>query len=193
MTKTNKKKKIYNIICGLVLALAVLFMLMKVGKPSFWGDELEFTLRYLNMPNIIDMLKSLSKDMYNLPLYYLLMYPVNKIVPYGEVWLLMPNIFLLVASAYLMKKIGEKIGGEDLGFIAFLITITSSFLMIQGAAELRPYALLFFTSVLSFYLFLKHIDNLHSLKVTILYTISLVLLAYAIFFPISFGKISLLM
>ena len=157
------------------------FMCINASKQSLWIDELDWFVDFISKPSISDMLNYLLETGYNLPLSYLMMYPIYRIVPYGELWILLPNIIITIISVFIMKKIGEKIGGDDYGFVTMCLTILSSTLINNGAFELRPYALLFFFSALTLYRYICKIENSNK-KNNILYTISLLLLAYTHWF-----------
>ena len=82
----------------------------------------------------------------------------------------------------MIKKIGEKIGGEDLGFASLCIAATSYGLIYNGAFELRPYAFLFCFSALTLYIYICKLQSPQSRKNIILYAISIILLAYTHWF-----------
>ncbi len=177
----QKKSKIYNYLTIVILLIAFIFMCLFASKQSFWIDELDWTIEYLNNESIITMLKGLLNTGFNLPLSYIIFYPIYKIAPYGELWLLLPCIVACIIGMYLIKKIGDKIGGNKFGLICLLCSVTSYIVIYQGAYELRPYALLFCFSALVLYRFLCLLENRNKNNI-IFYTISLILLAYTHWF-----------
>ncbi len=179
----SKKKNIYKLTSVIILCIMFLIMCLYASKESFWGDELDWTIKFLEKSNIKEMLSDLLDKGYNLPLYYLIMFPIYHIVPYGELWLLFPNFIAVIAGIYIINKIGKKISGnEDLGFISLCIAATSYILIYYGAFELRPYALLFCFSSLALYSFICKLQEPNNIKNNILYTLSLILLAYTHWF-----------
>lgn len=170
-------KNLYKIISIILLFLMFAFMCYDASKQSFWIDELDWTISFFNKANIFDMLHALSTKGYNLPLYYIVMFPIYKIAPYGELWLLLPNFFAIIFGILILKKIREKIGGKDLGFASLCIAVTSYVLITQSGFELRPYAFLFLFSTWTLYRFINLLE-LDSKKNKILYAISMILLAY---------------
>ena len=172
-----KKEKYYKIFGIATLSIMFIVMCLYAAKQSFWLDELDWTIEFLAKSNIGDMLNQLLKTGYNLPLYYLIMFPIYKIVPYGELWLLFPNIIAAICGIYMTKKIGEKVGGKNLGFLSLCIAATSYVLIYKGVFELRPYAFLFCFSSIALYRYICRMEN-NNTKNNVLYTISIILLAY---------------
>ena len=175
------KKRIYNIVSYTFLFIMFVIMCLNASRQSLWIDELDWCVEFISKSSIFDMIKDLLKTVYNLPLFYLVMFPIYRIVPYGEFWILLPNIIITLISTIIMKKIGEKIGGEDYGFVTMCLTISSYILIYNGAFELRPYAFLFFFSALTFYRYICKIKD-NNRKNNILFVISMILLAYTHWF-----------
>ena len=171
------KKKVYKIISIFLLAFMFLYLLYDASKQSFWSDELEWTVAFVHRHSLFQMLKLLSVRGYNLPLYYIILFPLYKVAPYGERWILLLNFILILFGIWNLKKIGEKIGGEDLGFFSLALATVSYILLYQGGFQLRPYALLFCCSAFAFYRYLLLLDD-STTKNKILYAIALILLCY---------------
>lgn len=171
------KKKVYKIISIFLLAFMFLYLLYDASKQSFWSDELEWTVAFVHRHSLFQMLKLLSIRGYNLPLYYVILFPLYKVAPYGERWILLLNFILILLGIWNLKKIGEKIGGEDLGFFSLALATVSYILLYQGGFQLRPYALLFCCSAFAFYRYLLLLDD-STTKNKILYAIALILLCY---------------
>lgn len=174
----DKKYEIFSIII-----LIVLFLLMcyDAASKSFWVDELDWSVAFLNRNNFFEMIKSLVPVGYSLPLFFIIFYPIYKIAPFGETWLLIPNFILVILGILIIKKIGEKIKGKDLGFASLCAAATSYVLIVQVGFEFRPYALLFLLSAWTLYRFIELLEE-NNLKNKILYTLSLILLAYTHWF-----------
>ncbi len=176
------REKCYTILSFVILAIMFVIMCLNAGRESFWVDELDWTIGFLAKPNFLEMIKGLLEKCYNLPLYYIAMYPIYKIAPYGEIWLLLPNIIMVLLGVYIVKKIGDKIGGKDLGFLSLCISATSYTLICRCAFELRPYAFLFFFSALTLYLYLRKYEESKNKKINLFYAISLMCLALSHWF-----------
>ena len=179
----KKSKKIYKIICIILLCIVFIFRSSNILNQSFWFDELEWTINFISLPNFFEMLMNLIKNIFNLPLYYILMFPFYRIVPYGELWLLLPNFIFVAIGIYMLKKIGSKVIDSDFGFICLCMAALSSYLISQGIMELRPYGLLFCLSSFVLYRYLC-LHEIYNKKNIILYTISIILLVYTHWFGI---------
>ena len=177
----NTNKSLYKIAGIALLLFMFVFMCYDAAKQSFWFDELDWTVAYVAKSNLFDMLRALSEKGYNLPLYYIVLFPVYKIVPYGELWLLLPNFFAIILGIYFLRKTGHIIGGEDLGFCSLCFAVFSYVLICDAGYELRPYAFLFLFSTLALYRFICLLQE-GSRKNQILYTLSIVLLSYTHWF-----------
>lgn len=175
------KNKLYKIISAILLILMFIYLCYDACKQSFWIDELEWTIAFVNKHNLFDMLRLLSVRGYNLPLYYIALFPIYKIAPYGEIYLLLLNFISIILGIYILKKIGDKIGGEDLGFASLCLATVSYILIYQGGFELRPYAFLFLFSAFALYRFIILIDC-NNKKNKVLYSLSLILLSYTHWF-----------
>ena len=71
-----KKTKLYKIFSIVILVIMFLIMCLYASKQSFWIDELDWTVQFLAKSDIGDMLNRLLTTGYNLPLYYLIMFPI---------------------------------------------------------------------------------------------------------------------
>lgn len=175
------KKRIYTILNLCVLIIMIGFMYKLALGKSFWYDELDWTIKYLDVRNIFEMISSLSKSVYNMPFFYIILFPLYKILPYGETWLLIPNFIAVILGIYILRKIGEKIGGIKFGFIVQLVAATSTTVINQCGLEFRPYAFLFCLSTWTFFRYITKLE-FNNKKNIVLYTISLVLLSYTHYF-----------
>jgi hypothetical protein len=176
----NSKQKMYYIISACALVFMAAFMITFASRQSFWVDEM-WQISCARNKNIVDICRELFHSPYNLPLYALIAAFFYHIMPYGEVFLLIPSIAFVIAGIIILSKAGRLIGGEDIGFYTLCIAVTSSTLMTQGGWELRPYSITFCFSALTLLMFVKRLNN--ETKTTIAaYGISLVLLMYSHWF-----------
>lgn len=160
-----KKNRFY--ITLLVLSfLSFLFMWRYAGDESFWSDEV-FTVGLLKgqeKPNSLWIALSVMRF-------------CMSIVPYGQQYLLLPEIILVVCSVYIIGLVGRRICSEWCGIIASALTGFSAIIWIYAAFEFRPYAFMLFYSILAFYLLLiRNTVVKHKYFFCILYGISLLLL-----------------
>lgn len=177
------KKKWYQVLTILFIVIMMIIIGREMLTKTIWFDELEWTINPIAQPSLLAMLDNLVRRVFNLPLYYLCLYPIYHLAPYGVSYLLIPNVIFTIIGVYLMKKIGNKIGGMDLGISCLLLATTSTILLARATLELRPYALLFLTSTFCLYCYINKLDHRNK-KNIIGYTISLVLLSYTHWFGI---------
>jgi hypothetical protein len=177
-----EKARFYRIVSICALIFMSIFMVAFASSQSFWLDELG-AIRAVSNKNIMDILniELLQNSPYNLPLQTLIVALFYHIMPYGEVWLLIPSIILVIAGIAILSKIGKLLGGEDLGFFTLCIAVTSSILITQGGWEIRPYALTFCFSSLTLLTYIKRMRH-ETHKTIVLYGISLLLLLYSHWF-----------
>lgn len=176
-------KNRYKLITIAILVMMFILMCIFSEKECFWTDELDWTIDILEKSNNIgDVLKTLLKTGYNLPLYYLAMFPIYKIAPYGELWLLLPGMIMTLFGVFMVGQVGKKIGGKDLGIISLCLAATSYIAIYQGAFEFRPYAFMFCFSATTLYTYICKMQDPKNKKINILYTLSIILLAYSHWF-----------
>lgn len=181
-----KKNKLYKILSVTIVSFMFIFLCYYSYSKSFWLDELDWTIDYLaKSNNLIELISSLVKAGFNLPLFYVLLFPIYKIVPYGELWLLLPNYIIVIWGIYVITRLGNIIGnkiGKDLGFASLCISATSFTLIEYCAFEFRPYALLFALSTYALYRFICRLQEPQKQRNIILYTLSIICLAFTHWF-----------
>jgi len=183
----DKKQRIYNIATISALMLMTVFMFSFASKQSFWVDELDWTIGIITGKSIFNdklftpMFQILLEQGYNLPLYYIIIKPLYELLPYGEMFLLIPSIIFVVLGIIIMGKCGKAIGSIDIGFFAVCIAVSSSRLILQGAWELRPYSITFCFSALALLMYIRRIKTETKINI-LLFGISLVLLLYSHWF-----------
>ena len=181
MGNTNNKK-IYKILSIIILFIMLSILFKYANSQSFWIDELDWTVDYLeNSNNYIELFQSLIKAGFNLPLYYLIVFPIYKIAPFGELWLLIPNFIAIIVGIYILNKTGNKIE-KNLGFASLLMAATSYTLIVHCAFEFRPYAFLFTFSTYVLYRYICRLQDPKKRSNIFLYALSIILLAYTHWF-----------
>ena len=180
--KKISKINVYHIL-GILFSLVLLFVLFKYAScQSFWLDELDWTVEYLSKSNnIIELIQTILENGTNLPLYYIVMFPIYKIAPFGELWLLIPNFIVILLGVFFIYKAGNKLG-KNLGFTSLCISVTSFTLIVHCAFEFRPYAFLFCFSAFALYRYICKIQEPKKSSNLILYALSIILLAFTHWF-----------
>jgi len=178
----HRKPDFYNITSSCLLCVMTVFMLAFAGKQSFWLDEM-WQLKVISYDSIRAMLKTglLENSPWNLPLNVLITMVFYRIMPYGEVYLLLPSILFTVLGIIALGKAGEEIGGRELGFYAKLTAIFSAILITQGAWELRPYAITFCSGSVMLYCLAKRLRS-ESRKTIAVYAAALLFFLYSHWF-----------
>lgn len=177
--------KYYHNILKMISVISIIimtyFMIKYASTQSFWEDELKWTIGFFDGLRITEMIHKLLESGYNLPLFYLIMYPIYQIAPFGEVFLLIPSIIFIIIGIIIVAKIGKKLGEPFLVCIVILLLCTSKTLLISCAWEFRPYALLFCNSALVLLTFINKINE-PTKKNIIIYGICSILLLYTHWF-----------
>jgi len=159
------------------------FIVRYAGLQSFWIDELaqlsyihtDFTWGEIFRARLLDITP---------PLYTLLIAVWYRIVPYGQVWLLLPSALLVAAGAYFTGLTAVKMAGKRAGVFATALTAMVAFLSTHAGLELRAYALYFLLSATTVYLYLLCYAQKDKRKprAVVLYGVSLLLLVFTHFF-----------
>lgn len=170
-----------------MLVFMTVFMVLFASKQSFWVDELDWMIGIITGKSVFNnqlftgMFQRLLEQGYNLPLYYIIEKPFYELLPYGEIFLLIPSIVFVIFGIIILKKAGALIGGKNLGFIAVCVAFSSTTLIIQGGWEIRPYSITFCFSALTLLMYAKRLKA-ETTKNIILYGISLILLLFSHWF-----------
>ena len=173
----ERKVRIYTIaVIGMLLCMAG-FMLVHASKQSFWYDELDWTIGLINQK---PMLHALLEYGAHPPLYFIILKPLYELLPYGEMYLLIPSIAFVILGIMITGKAGKIIGGIDLGFVAVCIAVSSGTL-IAYSWELRPYTIAFCFSSLALLMYIKRLKQETNSNI-LNYGISLGLLLYSHWF-----------
>lgn len=182
----NKKAllqhRVYLVLKVVIFVGMSLFLVWNADTQSFWSDEMS-TIGYIRTgTSIIEMLKGyMVEDAVNLPLYPLLLYFLYRIVPYGELYLLLPSIILCVAAIFIISRIGFRWFGEEVSLACVCVGALSIRLIDRGAWDIRCYALLVFLSALTLYFYSIRLQK-ECYRTILLYGISMVFLFYTHWF-----------
>ncbi|MBR4982825.1 MAG: glycosyltransferase family 39 protein [Lachnospiraceae bacterium] len=172
------KQKIY-FVCSVILLLGMsIFLIKNASMQSFWSDEMS-TLGYIRSDvSYFEMMKEyMVRDAVNLPLYPTILKFFYEIMPYGEVYLLIPSILFVICSILIIAVIGYKCGNEDISFLCICLGSISSGAICHAAWDIRSYSLLIMLSALTILFYVRRREN-ESIKNICLYGISMLLLFF---------------
>ena len=157
-----------------------IFMLAFASRQPFWPDEL-YSIGVVHGNNDVISLCKQALDDVHPPLFHLVLSLFYRVMPYGEAYLLLLPILFVIGGILALSKVGKAIGGEDLGFFALCVAVTSSILIRHGGWELRAYAMVFCFSSMALLYYVKRLQE-ETNRHIVFYGISLALLLYSHYF-----------
>lgn len=163
----------------LLLAVSAALRLAYIDRESIWLDE-AITLRQADPP-MAKTIEYISHDSH-FPLYVVLMHFWVRAFGDSAVAARMLSLLFGVASVLMIFILGRKIFSEKVGLISAAIFTFSSY-MIYYSQEARLYTLLIFLTMLSYYAYIRMIED-DSPKNVIFYVIATVLMVYTHMFAL---------
>ena len=139
-----------------IMALAAFLRIFLIGNHGLWLDEL-FSLRFAEN-NLQELIRNVALFDNHPPTYYILLHHWILLFGDSEVSLRIPSAIFSVLSVLFTYKVGNILFDRRVAAIAALLLALSGF-SIYYAQEARMYSLLAFTSVLSVYFLLKHLNK----------------------------------
>lgn len=176
------KQKVYLISSMILLLGMAVFIVVNAPLQSFWSDEMS-TIGYIRSGmSFGDIIKGyMLEDAVNLPLYQLILKVFYEIMPYGEIYLLLPSIFFLMVAIVVIAIVGYKCGNEDIAFFCVCFGAISGRAIQYAAWDIRCYALLIFLLAVTILLYVKRLEE-ESLKNIWLFGIFMLLLFFTHFY-----------
>ena len=174
----NKKKVTIIAIISMIIVFFVISFVFSLNR-SFNYDELEWTINFMD-DGFFSMLEQLSTGLYNLPLFYIIGYPIYHIFPHTELWLTLPNIILTIGG-FIFIYLFVKDFKNNLFALLTLFLLCFNCSLVEFSAQFRPYALMFFLSSVLLYIWFKR-ERSGGTKINVFYTIISVLLMYTHWF-----------
>jgi len=139
-----------------IMALAAFLRIFLIGNHGLWLDEVS-SLGFAknNLQELIQIVTAFDNHP---PTYYILLHYWILMFGDSEVSLRIPSAIFSVLSVLFTYKVGNILFDRRVAAIAALLLALSGF-SIYYAQEARMYSLLAFTSVLSVYFLLKHLNK----------------------------------
>jgi uncharacterized membrane protein len=138
-----------------VLLLAAFLRFYQLGTDSLWNDE-GVSLRFANMEEI--RIVKQSEDDFNYPTYYLGLHYWVALFGDSDFSLRVPSALAGLLAVFAMYKVGSLLFGRATGIMASLILALSPF-HIQYSQEARVYNFMSLLALLSFYFFIKVLNE----------------------------------
>lgn len=175
--------RIYHM--GLASLCAVVFaiMLYLASGSSLWLDEI-FQVEYCRSSTFVGII---TIDPYTPPLFNAIAWCWYRLVPFGEAWLRLPCIALVVASLPIVAMTGRRLSNRRTGFIAAFLLAINAKVFTQMGLTFRAYALLLFLSALVVYLYVRRVQTpfgKFSWKISVAYGLAMLALGYTHYFGV---------
>ena len=182
MLGSVQDKSLNKILLVILLVVAAILRLHKLGNESLWLDELHTILEtnpHVSWSEFFDFLRCCEPHP---PLFFFLERITFSILGYEEQYIRIIPALSGVATVWATYKLGKEVLNERLGLIAALIT-TVNYYSVSYSQDARGYGLLWLFTVLSFCYFIRLAKNLDR-KSAIWYILSTALLLYTHYFSL---------
>jgi mannosyltransferase len=160
-----------------IVALAAVLRVIFLGPRSFWNDEI-VSVNLAAAPWQGFTFWVLRREA-NMALYYL---ALRQWVRFGdgEAWVRLFSALLGIITVPMLFVLGRRLRGERFALIAALVAATNA-CAVQFSQDARSYSMLMLLAVLSYYFFLKIVEE-SSLGAVGMYVVVSALSLYAHFF-----------
>lgn len=156
-----------------IILLALFLRLINLNQSLWWDESINVVFARDN-----DFLWFISKypiGDFHPPLYFAILWIWGHIFGYSEIIVRLPSVFFGLSTIFVIYLIGKKYS-KKVGILAGLLLSVAP-LHIYYSQEARPYSLAAFSVSISFYYFIKVINN--SKKSIIGYILSTILVVYS--------------
>ncbi|HCU58791.1 MAG TPA: hypothetical protein DIC64_02285 [Alphaproteobacteria bacterium] len=143
---------------------------------GLWYDELAWTIRFVHGKSLLQTLSELSANLYNLPLYYMVL-SVFYDISHCQFWLKIPSILASLGIIYFISKTVCGLYGRQYCKFVYVFFLFS-FVFWHVNLQVRPYAFMSFFSAMSYWFYFKRLQE-ESVTNIIKFGLILSLLAYS--------------
>lgn len=154
------KKNDFILICMLIALINLVFAIRVSGRQSLAFDEIcmiGFVSKKLSLGGILNFY--LTREVTNLPLFALFAALWYRIVPYGEMYLLLFTEICTYAGIVILALAGKEYRGKTAGYFTCVLATISSTIMLRCSLEFRAYAFLFLFGAITLFYYLKRYRN----------------------------------
>ncbi len=159
--KVKGDQMIYLVLTGLFTAVMAYVTISHYSAHSFMYDEL-YTLGFISKDNsFIDMMRIFFTDeVTNPPIYDIFLFFWYRIVPWGEGWMLFPNlIFFVTGLITISRALVRKTGNTRSVLFVFVISWLNPAVFEYMLYYLRCYAMVFMFSAFALNWFMRVQEN----------------------------------
>lgn len=155
-----------------ILIAGTILRLYRLDYQSFWNDEI-ITINILSS-SLVQIIT--DYDITNLPLYFLLVCPLLMFENH-ELWVRLPSVFFGSLSIFLIFITLRNWLGKSIAFLGSALMAISPFHVFYSQ-EARPYSLLVFLSLLSFWFLQESLKRQENKWLKLGFVISIVTVLY---------------
>jgi uncharacterized membrane protein len=158
MPKNLNSIKFFVLYALIIFFLGFSLRFFDISQENIWYDE-SYTVLNLKQPDLVTMTKTIEKnELYNPPLYYVVMYGWTKLFGFSEFALRIFSAIFGSLSLIIIYFLGKELFNRKVGLIAELLFAISP-LQISFSQEARSYAFFIFLTLCSFYFFIRYMKE----------------------------------
>ena len=172
MIKIKNSRSLFLIILFLIILIATVLRVYKLGNKGIWHDEASSIAMSQADFSISTLLNVLNYK----PLYFLSLKLWSVIFGISAFWLRLLSVIFAIISLLLVYLIGKEISGRKVGMISSFLLAISCF-HIYHSQQVRQFTLMFLLITLS-YLCLIRLIKYNKIKYYMLNTVSNILLMF---------------
>ena len=157
----------------LLLAAGAFLRLLLLTKEGFWHDEAYTAVSLKPLPELISFQLSTGQS----PLYVMILKPVSMLFGRSELALRLPSVLFGVLAIYALYLLAGKLFENKSIIYTSTALFTFSAIQIHFSQEARAYSMIVFFAILSFYFFVKALEENKRLD-WVLYAIASLIAVY---------------